>query len=47
MTTSRPRRAQRQFFLSESPVEVEQVNDRRLELLRADSATGPHGGGGS
>ncbi|MFK4273179.1 transposase [Streptomyces milbemycinicus] len=34
-----------QFFLSESPWEVEQVNDRRLELLREESATAPHDGG--
>ncbi len=34
-----------QFFLSESPWEVEQVNDRRLELLREQSATAPHDGG--
>ena len=34
-----------QFFLSESRWDPEQVNDRRLELLRADPATAPHGGG--
>ena len=34
-----------QFFLSESVWEPERVNDRRLELLRADPATAPHGGG--
>ena len=34
-----------QFFLSESVWDPEQVNDRRLELLRADPATAPHGGG--
>ncbi|WP_405814085.1 transposase [Streptomyces sp. NBC_01390] len=34
-----------QFFLSESPWEVEQVNDRRLELLREKSATAPHESG--
>ncbi|MFF7603388.1 transposase [Streptomyces mirabilis] len=34
-----------QFFLSESPWEAEQVNDRRLELLREESATAPHDGG--
>ncbi|MFE4757589.1 hypothetical protein ACFRIB_46680 [Streptomyces mirabilis] len=28
-----------QFFLSESPWEAELVNDRRLELLREESAT--------
>ncbi len=35
----------RQFFLSESRWDPEQVNARRLELLRADPATAPHGGG--
>ncbi|WSQ56439.1 transposase [Streptomyces sp. NBC_01217] len=30
-----------QFFLSESPWEDEQVNDRRLELLREEQATAP------
>lgn len=34
-----------QFFLSESPWEAEQVNDRRLELLREQPATAPHDGG--
>ena len=34
-----------QFFLSESRWDPEQVNDRRLELLLADPATAPHGGG--
>jgi hypothetical protein len=34
-----------QFFLSESRWDAEQVNARRLELLRADPATAPHGGG--
>ena len=34
-----------QFFLSESRWDPEQVNDRRLELLLADPATVPHGGG--
>jgi len=34
-----------QFFLSESRWDPEQVNARRLELLRADRATAPHGGG--
>ncbi len=34
-----------QFFLSESVWDPERVNDRRLELLRADPATAPHGGG--
>jgi SRSO17 transposase len=34
-----------QFFLSESPWEVEQINDRRLELLRKQSATAPQDGG--
>src|SRR4051794_3955041 len=33
------------FFLSESPWEAEQVNDRRLELLREQPATAPHDGG--
>src|SRR2546429_5036139 len=35
-----------QFFLSESRWDPGQVNARRLELLRADPATAPHGGGG-
>lgn len=34
-----------QFFLSESPWEAKLVNDRRLELLREESATAPHDGG--
>ena len=34
-----------QFFLSESVWEPEAVTGRRLELLRADPATAPHGGG--
>ncbi|MEU4658715.1 transposase [Streptomyces sp. NPDC023723] len=34
-----------QFFLSESPWEAELVDDRRLELLREQSATAPHDGG--
>ena len=34
-----------QFFLSESVWDPEAVNARRLELLRADPATAPHGGG--
>ena len=34
-----------QFFLSESRWDAEQVNSRRLELLLADPATAPHGGG--
>jgi SRSO17 transposase len=34
-----------QFFLSESRWEPERVNARRLELLLADPATAPHGGG--
>ena len=34
-----------QFFLSESRWDPEQVNARRLELLAADPATTPHGGG--
>ena len=34
-----------QFFLSESRWDADQVNARRLELLRADPATAPHGGG--
>src|SRR6266699_6294082 len=31
-----------QFFLSESPWDHEQLNQRRLELLLADPATAPH-----
>jgi hypothetical protein len=34
-----------QFFLSESRWDAERVNARRLELLRADPGTAPHGGG--
>jgi hypothetical protein len=34
-----------QFFLSESVWDPEAVNTRRLELLRADPVTAPHGGG--
>ena len=34
-----------QFFLSESRWDPERVNTRRLELLAADPATAPHGGG--
>jgi hypothetical protein len=34
-----------QFFLSESPWEAEQINGRRLELLREEPATAPHDGG--
>src|SRR6266571_539039 len=34
-----------QFFLSESRWDAGQVNARRLDLLRADPATAPHGGG--
>ncbi|MEV7196295.1 transposase [Streptomyces sp. NPDC093510] len=34
-----------QFFLSESPWEAEQVNDRRPELPREQPATAPHDGG--
>jgi DDE superfamily endonuclease len=34
-----------QFFLSESRWDPDRVNDRRLELLRGDPATAPHGGG--
>src|SRR6266480_3578376 len=33
------------FFLSESRWDADQVNSRRLELLLADPATAPHGGG--
>ena len=46
MTGSKLPAVQRlQFFLSESVWEPEAVNARRLELLRADPATAPHGGG--
>jgi SRSO17 transposase len=34
-----------QFFLSEARWDHEQVNDRRLELLRTDPVTAPHPGG--
>jgi len=34
-----------QFFLSESRWDPERVNARRFELLLADPATAPHGGG--
>jgi hypothetical protein len=34
-----------QFFLSESVWDPDRVNDRRLELLRADPATAPHDAG--
>jgi SRSO17 transposase len=34
-----------QFFLSESPWDHEQLNQRRLELLLGDPATAPHGRG--
>ena len=34
-----------QFLVSESVWDPERVNDRRLELLRADPATAPRGGG--
>src|SRR5689334_872566 len=34
-----------QFFLSESRWDADQVNSRRLELVMADPATAPHGGG--
>jgi hypothetical protein len=34
-----------QFFLSESVWDPEALNGRRLDLLRADPATAPHGGG--
>ena len=34
-----------QFFVSESRWDPERVNTRRLELLAADPATAPHGGG--
>jgi SRSO17 transposase len=33
-----------QFFLSEARWDHEQVNDRRLEVLRSDAATAPHPG---
>jgi SRSO17 transposase len=34
-----------QFFVSESRWDPDRVNDRRLELLRADPATAPHEAG--
>src|SRR6185312_7965806 len=34
-----------QFFLSEAVWDHEQVNDRRVQMLMADPATAPHGGG--
>jgi hypothetical protein len=34
-----------QFFLSESRCDSDRVNARRLELLLADHAAAPHGGG--
>ncbi|MFI6582896.1 transposase [Embleya sp. NPDC050493] len=34
-----------QFFLSESTCDHERINARRLELLRAEPATAPHGAG--
>ena len=46
MTGSKLPAVQRlQFFLSESVWEPAAVNARRLDLLRADPATAPHGGG--
>ena len=46
VTGAQHRSVQRlQFFLSESRWDPERVNDRRLELLRCDPATAPHGGG--
>ena len=41
----RPAVQRLQFFLSESRWDADQVNSRRLELLLADPATAPHGGG--
>jgi hypothetical protein len=41
----RPAVQRLQFFLSESRWDPGQVNARRLELLLADPATAPHGGG--
>ena len=41
----RPAVQRLQFFLSESRWDPEQVDARRLELLLADRATAPHGGG--
>src|SRR5260370_32796365 len=46
VTGAQHRSVQRlQFFLSESRWDPEQVNARRLELVLADPATAPHGGG--
>src|SRR5690348_526746 len=46
VTGAQHRSVQRlQFFLSESRWDADQVNARRLELLAADPATAPHGGG--
>src|SRR5499433_2393817 len=46
VTGAQHRSVQRlQFFLSESRWDAGQVNARRLELLLADPATAPHGGG--
>src|SRR5215471_3616363 len=46
VTGAQHRSVQRlQFFLSESRWDADQVNSRRLELLLADPATAPHGGG--
>src|SRR6266478_5911155 len=46
VTGAQHRSVQRlQFFLSESRWDADRVNARRLELLRADPATAPHGGG--
>src|SRR4029077_17892495 len=41
----RPAVQRLQFFLSESRWDPGRVNARRLELLLADPATAPHGGG--
>ena len=46
VTGAQHRSVQRlQFFLSETRWDPERVNARRLELLLADPATAPHGGG--
>jgi SRSO17 transposase len=46
VTGAQHRSVQRlQLFLSESRWDAERVNDRRLELLLAEPATAPHGGG--
>src|SRR6185437_3652741 len=46
VTGAQHRSVQRlQFFLSESRWDPDQVNSRRLELLRADPATAPHEAG--